>query len=449
MGLVFSAFQPWWRNVFAFLFWVMASSSFAGENSFNSYGQIGLVEMPTAESAPDGLITLSQSYFDGTLRTTFTSQIFPRLSASFRYAGHGKNGEQALGFSNWDRSFDVRFRFIDEGNVTPAFAIGLKDFIGTGRYSSEYIVATKSHKNLSFSLGLGFGRLASYGGFSNPLGALHQGFKVRENRESGVGGEIEAAQWFQGNAAIFGGIKIGVSDRLDAKLEYSNDAYDLEQSYFEQSSPWNVSAQYRLSDTFSLGVAWLHGSKAALSAHLSLDPKSPANGPSLELTPTPISPRSENTGGPHRKETDIVNLQKVLSVDGLFLKRIEQSKNTVKLSIENTKYRSNIQALGRVFQTASRFLADSVDFITVELVFEGLVTSSVTVHRDKLTELALSTAPSSDLISHLEIKDAKTDIDLVAEQARLSWGIAPYLEYSLFDPLAPIMGEVGVKFTSE
>ena len=93
MGLVFSAFQTWWRNVFAFLIWVMASSSFAGENSFNSYGQIGLVEMPTAESAPDGLITLSQSYFDGTLRTTFTSQIFPRLSASFRYAGHGKNGE--------------------------------------------------------------------------------------------------------------------------------------------------------------------------------------------------------------------------------------------------------------------------------------------------------------------------------------------------------------------
>ena len=67
----------------------------------------------------------------------------------------------------------MRFRFIDEGNVTPAFAIGLKDFIGTGRYSSEYIVETKSHKNLSFSLGLGFGRLASYGGFSNPLGALH------------------------------------------------------------------------------------------------------------------------------------------------------------------------------------------------------------------------------------------------------------------------------------
>ena len=68
---------------------------------------------------------------------------------------------------------------------------------------------------------------------------------MRENRESGVGGEIEAAQWFQGNAAIFGGIKIGVSDRLDAKLEYSNDAYDLEQSYFEQFN-WNVSAQYRL-----------------------------------------------------------------------------------------------------------------------------------------------------------------------------------------------------------
>ena len=94
--------------------------------------------MPTAESAPDGLITLSQSYFDGTLRTTFTSQIFPRLSASFRYAGHGKNGEQALGFSNWDRSFDVRFRFIDEAMSHLPLRLA-KDFIGTGR-NSEYIV---------------------------------------------------------------------------------------------------------------------------------------------------------------------------------------------------------------------------------------------------------------------------------------------------------------------
>ena len=68
--------------------------------SYNMYGQPGLIDMPTAQSDSDGVLALNQSYFDGTLRTTITAQILPRLSASFRYAGQGKNGNEALDYSN-------------------------------------------------------------------------------------------------------------------------------------------------------------------------------------------------------------------------------------------------------------------------------------------------------------------------------------------------------------
>ena len=101
--------------------------------SYNMYGQPGLIDMPTAQSDSDGVLALNQSYFDGTQRITITAQILPRLSASFRYAGHGKNGNAALEYSNWDRSFDLRFRLRDEGQYLPALAVGLNDFIGTGR----------------------------------------------------------------------------------------------------------------------------------------------------------------------------------------------------------------------------------------------------------------------------------------------------------------------------
>jgi len=64
------------------------------------YGQPVLINMPTAKSDSDGVLAFNQSYFYGTLKTTITAQILPRLSASFRYAGHGKNGNAALEYSN-------------------------------------------------------------------------------------------------------------------------------------------------------------------------------------------------------------------------------------------------------------------------------------------------------------------------------------------------------------
>ena len=164
----------------------------ADTQSYTSYGTIGLIDMPTAASDSDGRLILSQSGFDGDRRTSLTAQILPRLSASFRYSAHGRNGNEAGGYSNHDRSFDLRFRAVDEGQYMPAFAIGLNDFIGTGWYTGEYVVGTKNIGPVEVTAGLGFGRLATYGGFDSPLGQIDQSFKTRTARDVGVGGELEA-----------------------------------------------------------------------------------------------------------------------------------------------------------------------------------------------------------------------------------------------------------------
>ena len=57
-------------------------------------------------------------------------------------------------------SFDAHISVLDEGSYFPAISIGLRDFIGTGWYSSEYIVGTKSIGNIDLTVGLGSGRLA-------------------------------------------------------------------------------------------------------------------------------------------------------------------------------------------------------------------------------------------------------------------------------------------------
>lgn len=67
----------------------------ADSQSYTSYGTIGLIDMPTAASDSDGRLVLSQSGFDGDRRTSLTAQILPRISASFRYSAHGRNGHEA------------------------------------------------------------------------------------------------------------------------------------------------------------------------------------------------------------------------------------------------------------------------------------------------------------------------------------------------------------------
>ena len=49
---------------------------------------------------------------------------------------------------------------LNESTYLPAISLGLRDFIGTGWYSSEYIVGTKSIGNVNLTAGLGFGRLS-------------------------------------------------------------------------------------------------------------------------------------------------------------------------------------------------------------------------------------------------------------------------------------------------
>ena len=60
-----------------------------------------MIDMPSAEMTSDGMLAISEGYFKGGLRTTVTSQILPNVSASFRYANAGVNGDEALEHSNW------------------------------------------------------------------------------------------------------------------------------------------------------------------------------------------------------------------------------------------------------------------------------------------------------------------------------------------------------------
>ena len=190
------------------LFWAALSGvlctahiSFAEPRvTYNSYGMPGLVDMPSAQSAPDAELSFSVSQSGESLRNTLTFQIAPRLTGAFRYSSI----ERPQG-TLYDRSFDLRYRLLDETHLRPAVAAGLQDFIGTGVYSGEYVAASKTFGPVVATAGIGWGRLGSHNSFDNPLGVISSRFDTRDAGYTGTGGCIESVRWFRGPAAFFAG----------------------------------------------------------------------------------------------------------------------------------------------------------------------------------------------------------------------------------------------------
>ena len=194
------------------------AASDAQRISTGNFGLPGIVDLPTALRFPDGELVFTQQLHKSLARSGISFQALPRVGVSFRYTGHGINGGEAYGRVNHDRSFDAHISIIDEAKYLPSISLGLRDFIGTGWYSSEYIVGTKSLGNLELTIGLGFGRLAGRNPFSNPLGALSSKFNQREGNGSGRGGTLGTINWFQGDASAFYGIQYHVSEKSHSQL---------------------------------------------------------------------------------------------------------------------------------------------------------------------------------------------------------------------------------------
>ena len=236
------------------------------------YGGVGLIDMRNARFMPDGYFWVDGGIKSPDDRVDINFQATPWLETTFRYAINyalPPPGQRAL----YDRSFDFKIRLFQESEYIPQVAVGLQDFIGTGVYGAEYLVASKRFGPVDATLGMGWGRLASRPAFTNPFCVLDSRFCYRPNDQSETGGTI-VDDYFRGqNVGIFGGLEYNTPiPRLTLKAEYSSDAYSAESSYvppgqpvkghiFTNYAPFpvNFEAQYRFWSNVDVGLAWMYG----------------------------------------------------------------------------------------------------------------------------------------------------------------------------------------------
>ena len=265
--------------------------------SYNLYGITGLIDMPTAESQPDAQIAFTTSWMGGELRNALNFQILPRIDGTFRYAILEEYFPG--GSSLYDRSFDIKIRLFDEGAMMPAIALGLQDFLGTGVYSGEFIVATKHvTPNLKLTGGVGWGRYAGANSVTNPVGIIWEGGKARESSEGQLGqtGNVRFGQFFRGeDMGFFGGLEWQTPiDGLSVKAELSSDDYsrDWRFSSYEVNAPINIGVEYRPWEGVELGAYAMYGSTFGLRATFNANPARPLTPPDARSGPLPVAPRS-------------------------------------------------------------------------------------------------------------------------------------------------------------
>lgn len=419
----------------------------------------GILDMPTASALPDGEFATTLGHFNGNTRITLAFQMAPRLTGSFRYAAIADLDDTGLGGALFDRSFDLHWSVWDESGWRPALAIGLRDIVGTGVYSSEYIVVSKTFaERFRGTIGLGWGRLAGRGSFGNPIGR----WAIRPDVDLGSGGTFAANQWFRGDMAVFGGLEYQATERLSLQVEYSPDLYVRERDgTFSLNSPFNFALTYRFNKTASVQAAYMYGNSLGVSLNLAFNPKRGPFGSGTERAPPAVVARPDRQNRPDlwtpvwadvaefraKIEADVAEL---LEKQDLTLVGFEISAQHVRVSFRNDRYRQTAQAIGRVARVLSARMPASVQTFEILPLADDVSTSVIKMDRSDIEHLEYAFDGTDGMRRAADISDAgQVDMPrpIAGAYPRFTWRLAPYNRVSLFDPSNPLIYDVGIQLS--
>lgn len=243
--------------------------------------------------APDGEIGFTAGALVNTQRLNFDFQVLPWLEGSFRYSHITRPASHS---ETYDRSFSMKLRVAQEGDLVPEISIGIRDLLGTGIYGSEYVVASKRFWDVDASVGLGWGRLADRSIGPNPFIYIFPSFKNRTPPSPG-GGKVDFGQFFHGpHVGMFGGLIWHTPiDNLNLLVEYSSDKYDRESAVdaIHVRSPINIGVSYQLAQSFAVSAGWLYGSSYGATLTFTMDPTQNAAPIKAGVQPPPPVMRSD------------------------------------------------------------------------------------------------------------------------------------------------------------
>lgn len=420
-----------------------------------TFGGAGLIEMPNARTRPDGTLEFGASLRRDRRFWHLHFQALPFLDATFRVA------ERLDGFTGTrfttDRSFDIRLRLVEESDWTPALAIGLRDFIGTGIYGGEYVVASRRFGAFDLTVGLGWGRLGTGRDIENPLIRLSDRFATRP-RNVGQGGLLSPGFFRGPNAAIFGGVEWtlpplptpwGEVQGLRGKLEWSGDALRDERfGYPVVPFPERGRARSRFNAGLQWSNGWLdagaffvNGSNALFRVTLRAEAERP---PDAARPPPRLLPAAPAVLDPAER-TRLVFA--ALRDAGFQPIAFGLSGIEARIALAGGPARNLPQAAGRALRAVNHLLPGEAQALVVSWWLGGLEIGRILLPRAQLaaTLFGLASAEEAWLAAHLLEADGLLWPEAArAPLPRVTAGIAPRLSFLLGDPTRTLRWQAAI-----
>ena len=336
-----------------FLILIIYSSSILSDsfnyNVYNNHGIVGLINMPSARFFNEGVHGVSIYDSNVDQKITLTSNPYDWLEASFFYVNIQKDRvcrayyDQLFCEGYKDKGFNVKLRLKEEG-FFPAIAVGLMDFAGTGKYSSEYIVSSYGIGKLDMHFGLGWGRLSGTNKkVKNPLGNFSDSFYKRTGGGSNEGGSLNLSSYFSGpKAAPFFGISYSLNENILIQLEKDTiNTIETSLPYPDRDSDYSLGLQYAVSENFTFGISHEKGSYTSLKFVYKSNPNR--------------SIKKYNYQKAETSETDdkYTKLRKNLEKNRIGVNKIYESSQS--LGIELTQFfHSDLKVVEEIITQASR-----------------------------------------------------------------------------------------------
>lgn len=410
----------------------------------NDWGVVGLLQTPTARMAPAGTgavaFSRQEPYSMVTLRlqpVDWLEVAFGYISISDRLYGPDIAGDQ----SYKDKSAHVKVRLLEESRLWPQVALGWRDFLGTGVFSGEYLVASKRFGALDVSAGLGFGYVGGRGDIRNPLGLVAKRFDTRPaaNTYVGRGGNVSTESFFRGPAAFFGGVQYELPGQrwvLKAEIDGNDYANDQAGRPIKQRTPLNLGVVYRPWRWMDVTLGVERGDMPTLTVQLHT-PLDKLSMPKLmDARPVPVA-----TSRPAKAADPAITARDIQAQTGLNVSRIEQRGSTWSVVVADPEMGYERPVVDKVAAVVHRDAPAQVDRIELRFDQRGVNVAQAVVDREAWVRARTELQRPSEKIDPMimqAVPAAATEPPAEAlyagEPSRLSYGVGLGYRQSLGGP---------------
>jgi hypothetical protein len=428
----------------------------------NDFGVGGMLDIPSARMQEENTFTTTYSRKDVADIYTIGFQAGERLETSFRYTifnarevspipGTRCQAEALFCDGVRDRSFEVRYRLLDETRTMPAVVVGIRDLLGTGEWGAEYFVASKRFGNLDLTLGVGWGRFGERGVASNPLTQLSDKFRNRQTEFPG-GGRFALDAYFRGEEiGVFGGLRYSVPGMpLELVAAYTSDSYERERAFgtIPDASPLSYGVEWLATPGVRLGLSWQQGNSLALKISAALDAgaESPRKTPNGFGTSSGLTPAAELDRGADWWTRFVVDAETSgLLVHEMAIEQDAIDQGTMHLRFSNGVYQVEADAIRRIFNLVDQYAPTTVDRLVLTGTTLGMPAYSVTYTRPPLDRLPVFAAAARPI--EVGPPQKILDPDKVREYSYPNgeWNLGLNGRAYLFDPEFPLLYQLALR----